>query len=98
VLQAEDLRILAGAMAALGKTAEAEAQFREVMVEGAEQGRPLLVAISARDLAHMLARNGRAVEARELARSARATFDRLRADKELKKLDAFMATLEVATR
>jgi tetratricopeptide (TPR) repeat protein len=98
VLEAEDLRILAGALAALGKSSEAEAQLKDVISRGTEQGRPLLVAITERDLAHLLARDGQVAGARELARSARATFDRLRAEKELKKLDAFVATLEVANR
>ena len=98
VLETEDLRILGGALAALGKTAEAEAQLREVIARATEHARPLLVANTERDLANLLARHGRAVEARELARSARTTFDRLRADQEIKKLDALLAILEPATR
>ena len=98
VLESEDLRILAGAQGAMGQTAEAEAQLREVIVRAAQHARPLLAAITARDLAHLLARLGRPTEALELAREARATFDRLRADQELKKLDAFVATLGAAAR
>lgn len=98
VLESEDIRILAGAMAALGKHAEAEAQLRDVMVRGAQQDRPLLVAITQRDLAQLLARLDRTTEAREFAKEARATFERLRAEQEIKKLDAFTATLAVPTR
>ena len=98
ILQTEDLRILAGALAALGETGEAEARLREVIVEAAQHARPLLVAITQRDLAHLLARLDRLTEARELAQEARATFDRLRADQEIRKLDAFVAQLAVAPR
>ena len=98
VLQTEDLRILAGALAALGQTAEAEAQLRDVIVRAAQYSRPLLVAITQRDLAHLLARLDRHAEALELARDARTIFDRLRADQELKKLDAFAAPLQAAAR
>jgi tetratricopeptide (TPR) repeat protein len=96
VLQAEDLRILGGALAAQGQTAEAEAMLRDVILRAAQHARPLLVAITQRDLAHMLASLKRPAEALELARNARATFDRLHADRELKKLDAFVVTLEAA--
>lgn len=98
VLQTEDLRILAGALAAMGQVTEAEAQLRDVIGEAAKHARPLLVAIAQRDLAHLLARLDRSAEAMELARDARTTFDRLRADQELKRLDAFVATLPAATR
>jgi tetratricopeptide (TPR) repeat protein len=98
VLETEDLRILAGALAALGQTAEAEAQLKDVIGRAAQHNRPLLVAITQRDLAHLLARLDRTGQALELARDARATFDRLRADQELKKLDALVAALETAAR
>jgi len=98
VLETEDLRILAGTLAALGHTAEAEDQFRDVIVRAAQHARPLLEAITQRDLATLLAGLDRDAEALELTREARATFDRLRADQEIKKLDAFVATLEAAAR
>jgi tetratricopeptide (TPR) repeat protein len=98
VLEAEDLRILGGALAALGETAEAEAMLRDVIARAVQHARPLLVAITQRDLAQLLARLDRSSLALELARNARATFDRLRADQELRKLDAFVAELEAAAR
>ncbi|MDH5283678.1 MAG: tetratricopeptide repeat protein [Gemmatimonadota bacterium] len=98
VLETEDLRILAGALAAMGHTADAEAQFRDVIERAAQHTRPLLVAITQRDLAVLLAGLDRDAEALELTREARVTFDRLRADQEIRKLDAFVATLEAAAR
>jgi tetratricopeptide (TPR) repeat protein len=98
VLEAEDLRILGGALAALGETAEAEAMLRDVIARAIQHARPLLVAITQRDLAQVHARLERSNLALELARNARATFDRLRADQELRKLDAFVAELEAAAR
>jgi len=68
------------------------------MVRGAQRARPLLVAITQRDLAQLLARLDRTTEAREFAQEARATCERLRADQEIKKLDALVATLAVPTR
>ena len=94
VLEAEDLRILAGALALLGQTGEAEAILRDVIARGTEHGRPLLAAIAQRDLAHLLARMGRSDEARVQATGARAGLDRLGAEQEAKKLRAFLADLD----
>lgn len=98
VLETEDLRILAGTKAALGDAAEAERQLREVIARATEHSRPLLVAITQRDLAHLLARLNRTTEALELAGEARTAFERLRADQELKKLDAFVSPLKTVAR
>jgi tetratricopeptide (TPR) repeat protein len=98
VLETEDLRILAGALVAMGQTQEAETQLRDVIARATQHDRPLLVAITQRDLAHLLARLDRTTEALELAGEARTAFERLRADQELKKLDAFVSPLKTVAR
>lgn len=94
VLQNEDLRILAGALAAAGEADLAETHLRAVIAAAKEHHRPLLAAIAQRDLVHLLARLRREPEAHALASEARATFDTLRADHELKRLDGFLAGLK----
>lgn len=93
VLESEDLRILGGALGGLGQMEEAESQLRDVIARATAHSRPLLVAVTQRDLAQLLARFARHDEARELARTARATFERLGADHEVKKLDALLGQL-----
>jgi len=91
VLETEDLRILAVALGVAGKAAEAEAMLRQVIDRATEHQRPLLVASAQRDLAHLLALLGDVAAAKQIALSARATFERLRAKVETEKLDALLA-------
>jgi tetratricopeptide (TPR) repeat protein len=93
VLEAEDLRILALTLAALEQPAEAEAMLRDVVARATEHVRPLLVASAQRDLARLLVSLRRGAEAADLAREARATFDRLGASREVKQLDALSRQL-----
>jgi tetratricopeptide (TPR) repeat protein len=89
--EAEDLRVLAGAQAALGETEEAEKLLREVVERAESLERPHLAAQAERDLARLLMRLGRTGEAQELARKARVRFERLGAAAEVQKLDDFMS-------
>ncbi len=88
--EAEDLRVLAGTMAALNRIAEAERLFRDVIGRAEQHHRPLLAAQAERDLARLLDQAGRAVEAKELARKARVRFERIGVEAEVKKLDQFL--------
>lgn len=97
VLETEDLRILALALGALGQAGEAEATLNGVIARAEEHARPLLAAVARRDLAELLHGQGRLAEARDLARTARTAFIRLRADQELKKADALLNRLGAAT-
>ncbi len=90
VLETEDQRILAVALGAAGKTQDAEDMLREVIACATKHGRPLLVAIAQRDLARMLAREGDVAAAKQVAQTARATFERLGARVEIEKLDALL--------
>jgi tetratricopeptide (TPR) repeat protein len=92
VLEVEDQRILALALAALQQPVEAEALLRDVIARATPHARPLLVASAQRDLARLLARLGRGGEAVALARTARATFDRLGAAREVQQLDVLLKT------
>src|SRR6266851_4943348 len=91
VLETEDLRILAVALGIAGKAPEAEAMLRQVIDRATEHQRPMLVASAQRDLAHLLALLGDVAAAKQIALSARATFERLRAKVETEKLDALLA-------
>jgi tetratricopeptide (TPR) repeat protein len=97
VREIEDLRILAVALGLVGKTQDAAAMLRQVIHRATEHERPLLVSTAQRDLAHLLAREGQVAAASELARRARATFERLGATVEIDKLDALLAPWELAT-
>jgi tetratricopeptide (TPR) repeat protein len=90
VLETEDQRILAVALGIIGKVYVAEDMLREVIDRATEHGRPLLVATAQRDLAQLLAREGKVVAAREVAETARAGFDRLGARVEIRKLGALL--------
>jgi tetratricopeptide (TPR) repeat protein len=90
VLEVEDLRILALAMAALNQQAEAEALLRDVIARATPHARPLLIASAQRDLARLLAGRGLGAEAVALARTARASFDRLGAVREVRLLEALL--------
>jgi hypothetical protein len=65
--------------------------LRAVIARATEQERPLLVASTQRDLAHLLALLGDVAAAKQLAQTARATFDRLGAKVEIQKLDVLLA-------
>jgi hypothetical protein len=91
VLVTEDMRIMAAALGGAGKTQGAKDMLREVIERATEHGRPLLVAIAQRDLAQMRAREGDVAAAKQVAQTARATFDRLGAKVEIEKLDALLA-------
>ena len=87
VREAEDLRILALALGRFGKARVAEDVFRQVIARATEHKRPLLVAKALRDLAHLLVREDRMLDAKAEAEEARATFERLGAPGEAEKLD-----------
>src|SRR5919198_1682793 len=87
VREAEDLRIRAGALAALGRREEAETVLRDVIQRATEHGRPLLLAMAERDLALLLIRAGDVNEGKAAAQRARSTFQRLNARAEVDKLD-----------
>jgi tetratricopeptide (TPR) repeat protein len=91
VRESEDLRILALALGAAGKPNDADAMLRQVIERATAQERPLLVASAQRDLAQLLALLGNVAEAKQLAQTARVTFDRLRAKAESEKLEAVLA-------
>ena len=90
VLETEDLRILAVALGIAGKTHVAEDMLREVIDVATAHDRPLLVATAQRDLAQMLAGEGEVVAAKKLAETACATFERLGARVEIRKLGALL--------
>src|SRR5207244_2995525 len=91
VLETEDLRILAVALGVAGKTQDAEDLLHDVIDRATRQERPLLVASAQRDLAHLLALLGDVAAAKQVAQTARATYDRLGARVEIEKLDALLA-------
>jgi tetratricopeptide (TPR) repeat protein len=97
--EAEDLRVAAALLAAEGQLAAAERALREVIARAEPQGRPQLLAEATRDLALVLQRSGRGVEAQAAARRAKAVFMRLGAEGEIRSLanrdwdDAFAAEL-----
>jgi len=90
VREAEDLRILALALGRFGKARVAEDVFRQVIARATEHKRLLLVATAQRDLAHLLVRGGRILDAKAEAEEARATFERLGALVEVEKLDTLL--------
>ena len=91
VRESEDLRILAVAVGVAGKTEDAERMLLVVADRATEHGRPMLVATAQRDLAYLWARQGDIAAAKEMARTARATFHRLGSKVEIEKLDALLA-------
>jgi tetratricopeptide (TPR) repeat protein len=98
VQEAEDLRVLAGTLAATEQAAEAAHILRDVIERAERHSRPLLAAQAERDLAWLLYRSRRLSEATEVARKARVRFNQLRADAEAKKLDWLMAQGVMARR
>ena len=90
---AEDRRILAAALAALGDAAGAERLLGTAAEAAERHGRPLLAAAARRDLAALLAAAGRRDEAADAAHAARVAFSGLGAAAEVRKLDALLARL-----
>jgi tetratricopeptide (TPR) repeat protein len=90
VREAEDLRILAGAIALAGRTRDAEAMLRDVIDRATQHGRPLLLASAERDLALLLIQAGDMATGKAAAQRARSTFQRLGARAEIEKLDALL--------
>ena len=90
VREAEDLRILAGALALTDQTNDAETMLRDVIDRATQHGRPLLLASAERDLAHLLIRGGDVAAGKAAAQRARATFQRLSARAEIDRLDAVL--------
>jgi len=92
VREAEDARIKAGALDLQGRREEAETMLRDVISRATEHGRPLLLAMAERDLAHLLLRAGDTAAGKAAAQRARSTFQRLSARAEIAKLDEVLET------
>ena len=92
VREAEDLRIKAGALALQGGREEAESLLREVIIRATEHGRPLLLAMAERDLAHLLLQTGETAGGKAAAQRARTIFQRLSARAEIDQLDELLET------
>lgn len=93
VREAEDARIKAGALDLQGRREEAETMLREVIGRATEHGRPLLLGMAERDLAHLLLRAGDTAAGKAAAQRARSIFQRLSARAEIAKLDEVLETL-----
>ncbi len=91
--RAEDLRVLAMTEQALGRWEDAEDAYREAISAARAMSRPMLLAEALRGLAVLLVETGRAEEALEVARTARASFNRLGARAEIHRLDLFIDAL-----
>jgi tetratricopeptide (TPR) repeat protein len=89
--EAQEERVLAGALAAVGEEGQAEEMLLQVIAKAEEHCRPVLAAEAERDLARVLHTQGRGSEALELARKARVRFLELGAEAEVAKLDEFLA-------
>ncbi len=92
VREAEDLRIKAGALALAGRHEDAETLLRDVIDRATQHGRPLLLAMAERDLAHQLIQRGDATAGKAAAQRARSSFQRLSARAEIDKLDDLLET------
>src|SRR3989449_412847 len=92
VREAEDLRIKAGALALNGGRGDAETLLLDVIARATEHGRPLLLAMAERDLAHLLIEGGAAAAGKAAAQRARSSFQRLSARAEIDKLDDLLET------
>lgn len=90
--EADDLRVLGMAEAALGQHGAAEQSLRSALERAQRFGRPLLAAETGRALFGLLAEQGRITEARDVAHAARVRFCRLGAVAEVKRLDRLMET------
>jgi len=91
--EAESLRVLGNALAALGDNSEAEAMLYEVIGRATTVNRPLLVAQAERDLANLLHRLARDEHAATLAGRARKRFEFLGAIAEVHRLDELLTHL-----
>lgn len=89
--EAEDLRVLALALAGAERPAEAEPLLHTVIAKAEEHERPWLAAEGRRDLARLLNVLGRHGDARDAALAARSAFSRLGATAEVRKLDDLLA-------
>ena len=89
--EAQESRVLAGALAAVGEEGQAEELLLQVVARAEEHCRPVLAAEAERDLARVFQSLGRGSEAMELARKARVRFLELGAEAEVAKLDEFLA-------
>ena len=87
VREAEDLRIMAGALALAGRYDDAETMLRDVIDRATQHGRPLLLAMAERDLAYLLITSGDFTSGKAAAQRARSSFQRLSARAETDKLD-----------
>ena len=87
VREAEDLRIMAGALALAGRHNDAETMLRDVIDRATQHGRPLLLAMAERDLAYLLIETGDVASGKAAAQRARSSFQRLSARAEIDKLD-----------
>jgi tetratricopeptide (TPR) repeat protein len=87
VREAEDLRIVAGGLALAGRHDDAETMLREVIDRATQHGRPLLLAMAERDLAHLLIKTGDVAGGKAAAQRARSSFQRLSARAEIAQLD-----------
>jgi len=96
VSETEDLRVLAGAEAALGRIGVAHKLYHDVIERATSFPRPLLVAQAQRDLARMLYKRGQVTEAVAVARSARDGFATLGVRIEVAKLDAMIGLAHLA--
>src|SRR6266550_3036912 len=92
VREAEDLRIKAGALALNGGRDQSATLLRDVIERATEHGRPLLLAMAERDLAHLLIQMGDATAGKAAAQRARSSFQRLSARAEIDKLDDLLET------
>ncbi|GIW52591.1 MAG: hypothetical protein KatS3mg081_1946 [Gemmatimonadales bacterium] len=89
--EAEDLRVLAGALGAQGEYARAEALYREVIRRAEQGGDELMAAEAERDLAALLWSLGREAEGRETASRSRARFSKMAAFAEVRRLDQMLS-------
>ena len=92
VREAEDLRIKGGALALAGRNEDAETVLRDVIERATEHGRPLLLAMAERDLAHLLIKMGDVASGKAAAQRSRSSFQRLSARAEIDKLDDLLET------
>ena len=95
--EAEGLRVLAGALAALNQLFASEAMLYEVIGRATTVNRPLLLAQAERDLARLLHRLGRDEQAAALAGKARERFEKLGATVEVRRLEELVTEFSVLT-
>jgi tetratricopeptide (TPR) repeat protein len=94
--ESEDLRTLAATLARSGDVTEARALLPKVITCATELNRPLLAAQAERDLAKLLHEQQRDDEAEELGRRARARFQHLGSEVEVRRLDQLLAEVSAA--